>query len=269
MAGKPSYVRKADWAEKHLWKLTDLTGSFMKRHPYTVSDPIEDKRQQRFVRLEFTEEPDPDIALIAGDVLYNLRAAFDYLIASLVPRSYRSKVLCPILHEPVWEIPTAEGENAERTKNRQRWNSLTNRVSSDAAITALKGLMPLDSRARPPKMHPLDVINWLSNKDRHQQLSVIAWGLGDAQAKVVLRGGPIVPAEFEGFDFTYKGFSNNASIPIGPDVVYVKLKGTPVVVIRISENRGNIPLPLGFWMLLEWLRHEAIAKLEPYSMNNT
>ncbi len=265
MSTDPSYVRKADWAEKHLVELSRRVLSFMNSDPYEVTDPVADKHRKRSARLQFTAVPDPDIALIAGDVIYNLRAAFDYLIGSLVPSSYRSKALCPVLHEPVWDIPPADGENEELKRSRGKWNSLTSRINSPEAIEALKELMPFDSRARPPLMHPLDVINWLSNKDRHQQVSVIAWGLGDVKGKVILKGGTVVPAEFPDSDFTYRGFKDGADIPVDDKVVYVKLRGTPVVVIRVSEKAGNLLLPYGLLTVLEWLRNEAIAKLGPYS----
>ena len=104
MSSEPSYLRKADWAEQHLVELSRRVRAFMDSEPYEIADPVEDKRGKRAARLVFTEQADPDIALIAGDVLYNLRTAFDYLIGSLVAPSERSKVLCPILREPVWRV---------------------------------------------------------------------------------------------------------------------------------------------------------------------
>lgn len=111
MSAEPSYLRKADWAEQHLVELSKRVLAFMASEPYEVTDPIEGKLGQRAARLVFTDQPDPDIALIAGDVLYNLRTAFDYLVCSLVPPSERSKVLCPLLHQPVWDIPLRRREH--------------------------------------------------------------------------------------------------------------------------------------------------------------
>jgi hypothetical protein len=138
MSTEPSYVRKADWAEQHLLELSKRVLAFMASKPYEVTDPVEVKRGQHTARLVFTDQPDPDIALIAGDVLYNLRTAFDYLVGSLVPPSARSKVLCPLLHEPVWDIPHSEGESNELTRNREKWTSLTGHIKSDEAVEILK-----------------------------------------------------------------------------------------------------------------------------------
>jgi hypothetical protein len=248
-------------------KLSKRVLAFMASEPYEVTDPIEGKRGRRTARLVFMGQPDPDIALIAGDVLYNLRTAFDYLVGSLVPPSERSKVLCPLVHEPVWDIPQTEGESTELTRNREKWESLTRRIKSDEAVEILKGLMPLDARTPPPTMHPLDLLNRLSNRDRHRQLSVIAWGLGDARAKVVMkRSGEIRPAQFPDFDFTYRGFRDGADIPIDKNVAYVKLRGTPVVVMQVNDQWGNVLLPFGLMTILEWFRNKAVAKLARYSL---
>jgi hypothetical protein len=262
----PSYIRKANRAEQHIIDLTQRLAVFAGKHPYTVTDPVKNKRGERFSYLEFTESPDHDVGLIAGDIIYNLRASFDYLVGSLVPSGERSKVLCPVLHEPVWEIPHVTTENKQRTKDRERWHSLTRHVRSTDAIVVLKDLMPLDSRRKPPEEHPLDLINRLSNKDRHQRLPIITWGLGQVRAKVVLKGsGQIVPAEIPGWNPTHRGFKNNASIPVPDGVVYVKLRGTPVVLIRIGEERSNFIIPGVFWDMLNWLRNEAFSRLGSYS----
>lgn len=268
MTEDPSYVRKADRAEQHMFDLAISLGIFAAKEPYVVTDPVKTKRGDRVSYLKFTEYPDPDVVLIAGDVIYNLRASFDYLIGSLVPSGERSRVLCPTLHEPVWEIPHVSAENKQRTKDRDRWNSLTRHIRSTDAITALKELMPLESRREPPKEHPLDLINRFSNKDRHQRLPVITWGLKDAEAKVVLKGsGQIVPAKMVGLVSLHTGIRDNALIPVPDRVAYVKIKGTPVVLTRIGEHTFIIPGV--FSEMLNWLRTEAFPRLGQYSRKGT
>ena len=249
MVNQPSYIRKADWAERHLIDLALLLDAFATQNPYTVTDPVKNKHGQLISTLEFTQEPDPDGELIVGDIIYNLRASFDYLIGSLVPSGERSKVLCPVLHEPVWEIPFVATENSERTKNRERWESLARHIRSEEAVAALKELMPLEyARRESPKEHALDLINRLSNKDRHQRLPILTWGIGDVRARMVTRGsGQIVPCQILGIsDPMRQGFENHAEIPLPDKAVYVKLSGTPVVLVRIGEERQNFRVPAGF-----------------------
>ena len=80
------------------------------------------------------------------------------------------------------------------------------------------------------------------------------------------RTGEIRPAQFPDFDFVYRGFRDGADIPIDKNVAYVKLRGTPVVVVQVNDQWGNVLLPSGLMTILEWLRNEAIAKLAPYSL---
>jgi hypothetical protein len=174
---------------------------------------------------------------------------------------------CALYSTNPYGIYLSEGESTELTRNREKWESLTRRIRSNEAVEILKDLMPLDARTPPPTMHPLDLLNRLSNRDRHRQLSVIAWGLGGARAKVVIKGsGEIRPAQFPDFDFTYRGFRDGADIPIDKNVAYVKLRGTPVVVMQVNDQWGNVLLPSGLMTILEWLRNEAISKLAPYSL---
>jgi hypothetical protein len=43
--------------------------------------------------FHFTEDPDPEIPLIVGDILFNLRSGFDHVIAALVKPSHRRNIL--------------------------------------------------------------------------------------------------------------------------------------------------------------------------------
>jgi hypothetical protein len=265
---EPSYVRKADRAEFHIMDMTVQLAIFAAKVPYAVTDPVKDRRGNRTCRLEFTESPGPEIELLAGDIIYNLRASFDYLIGSLVPSGERSKVLCPVLREPVWEIPHVSTENKERTRNRDRWYSLARHIRSTDAIEALKELMPLESRREHPKEHPLDLINRLSNKDRHQRLPIITWGLSDVRPKAVMRGsGAIVPVKFPGMDLSREGLKSNASIPVPDNVAYVKISGNPVVRIQIGDEQHHFRIPGVFDEMLNWLRTEAFTRLGKYSRN--
>jgi hypothetical protein len=195
-----SFSRKMIRAAKHLDELNAILANFAERHPYEVIRTT-DRTGKHTHRFEYTEEPPQEIPLIVGDVLYNLRSGFDHLIGALVPRSQRSKVLFPIVTEPVWDMPPADGENEDLRRNREKWESLVRKIKHAEAVPILQGLQPLTSMRIPPLMHPLDILNKLSNKDRHQQLSVILSGLDKISVSLVMkRSGQIrrVGVEFAG-----------------------------------------------------------------------
>jgi hypothetical protein len=240
MAEKPSFVRKIDWAEHHLVKLERHVDAFRESHPYTVTRRIEGKDQKTVWRLEFNDVLSEEVPLILGDVLYNMRTSLEHLAAALVRPSHRSHMMFPIFTEPIWEIPWVEGENEERTKRRNQWGTIT-RFMRPEAVAILKAAQPVEPAPDPRAKHALIILNILSNKDRHRDLSVVAWGLAASGmiCELVMPSGVVfrVPAG----DGGRKGFPDGAEItPIPPDVVQVNLQGTPRVIVRIAQDWGYI-----------------------------
>jgi hypothetical protein len=121
----PSYIAKISRAKKHLVELHEAIDEYAASSPYTVSHGVEGKKQKIIHRLVFTAQPEnTEIPIIAADVIYNLRSALDHLMSCLVPNKQRSSVIFPVMFQGVWDAP-APGENAERTKLRERWASDT------------------------------------------------------------------------------------------------------------------------------------------------
>ena len=78
----PPHGRQFDRAERHIEVLEAILFTFVQRHPYEVRQTVVDGREVN--RFHFTEDPDPEIPLIVGDILLNLRSGFDHVIAALV-----------------------------------------------------------------------------------------------------------------------------------------------------------------------------------------
>ena len=111
---------------------------YTRRHPYRARPRMEGKR--KVYRLEYTRQPDDELAVIAGDFVYNIRSALDHLAASMVPSKNRYSVAFPIFWQGVWEN-SIEGENEQRVKDRARWVSCT-REMPDEAVAILKDCQP-------------------------------------------------------------------------------------------------------------------------------
>ncbi len=53
---------------------------------------------------------------------------------------------------------------------------------------------------------------------------------------------------------------------LAPDsVAYVKLSGSPAVVVQISKDRGNVQIPGTLQLILDWMRNDAIRRLGPFT----
>jgi len=77
---------RVEWAKKHLAELEQRIESFIDTGPYKVEkkpDPEDSKALRYYVTSVPSGQP-IDIPLIAGDVLFNLRAALDHLAYQLV-----------------------------------------------------------------------------------------------------------------------------------------------------------------------------------------
>lgn len=266
MVVQQAFDRKIGRAEKHLIDLDRLIKKFVDRHPYTVTKVVEGKRQQEVWRLTFTEQPDARTSLVAGDFLYNLRAGMDYLIGALVPARYRSNVMFPIVREPVWELPYVEGENPERTRNRARWETVTRGMDA-GAVAIIEAIQPLDRDATPDTWNTLDILNRLSNKDRHRELVAHGSGLTHVKGNLTLRDGRRMDTLVENpggnlLDGTEVYSANGA--------VDVKLSGTPVVVIEMPPLSLNVPgglirIPRDFHRVFSAVRDEIVAPLRPFT----
>jgi hypothetical protein len=267
----PSFAQKLSWAENHLERLEHAIAEFGGRHPYTARKLVEHDDEVRWV-LEFTEPPDPAWALIVGDVLYNLRSALDHLAGALNPPRNRYTAMFPIVREKVWEFPLIDGQNDEPTRQRKRWDSATGEMRPEA-VAIIKDLQPTNLDEYPGQFHLLDVLNRLSNKDRHRQLLVHLTGLRAPGIRFVLASGHEMfspPLEIPGVDGRpgYSALQNQATIQIpdvAPDsVVDVKLRGTVTEGIKMEDDGRNVEIPEVLRNILDFLRSKAAVPLSPY-----
>jgi hypothetical protein len=58
-----------------------------------------DPTHWRFV-LEITEQPDPEIAIVLGDCLFNIRSGLDHIAVACAPANRRRSAGFPILNDP-------------------------------------------------------------------------------------------------------------------------------------------------------------------------
>jgi len=265
LSAKASFERKFDRAEKHLMDLERIVKKFVDRHPYTVRRFIEGQQQKEVWRLTFTERPDARASLIVGDFLYNVRAGLDYLIGALVPPRSRSHVLFPFMREAVWEMPYVEGENAERTRQRARWETIT-RGMDPSAVAILQSVQPLDRDATPTTWDTLDILNRLSNKDRHRELVAYGSGLTQISGNAKLQGGRRLETAVEN---PRGNLLDDTEIYGGPGAMDVQLSGTPVVVVKMPALNLNVPegyirIPRDLRRILDDTRIEVVAALTPF-----
>jgi hypothetical protein len=252
----PSCLLKLERAENHLVDLEVEITQYCDRHPYAIRTTTVNGRT--IYRLHFTSQIDRRVFLIASDFLYNIRSALDHLACSLVPKSERSHVAFPIFWEGVWE-PPSPGENKERLDARERWNTYT-RFMDPGAVAILKKLQPrVGSRDTDPDMHYLSILNRLSNADRHRDLAFYSvalkevtriFGVPPHQTRLGLPDGD-----------RNKLLPDGATIEVPEGEMHLEVVGRPVVVIRVTQPKGDVIVPAHFRAALPKYREQIILPL--------
>lgn len=266
MPTKTSYDLKLDRAEQHLVEIEDLVLAYADNHPHEVTVGMEGQRKVH--RLRFTKQPEDRISVVAGDFLYNIHSALNHLAASLVPSDERRSVSFPIFWQGVWDGPV-EGENEQRTKDRERWQTYTRRMPPEA-VAIIKANQPPDSGSNEPSTHALAVLNRLRNVDAHTKLVVVATSLRFPTGTARTSGGTV---QFRSRDMgSMEGLQDGAELMGLPDdVVDVQLTRTPAVVVRIGQMKepGGVLIGEGFRDLLLDGTRKMADMLRPFDRVNT
>ena len=191
-------------------------------------------------RLHFTAEPSPELALVFGDVIQNLRAALDHLRAALVPYNRRSAGYFPSFWQGVGE-DDADGDDKQTTSDRANWRTFTAGMHPDA-VAFIQTLQPERSRLEAENLHGLPALNRLAVRDRHREPVELFNGLtGTTTVVVVMPDGSVDSSP--GTPTNHLGFMQDeaelAGVPT--DAVNVQIAGTPEVFVRAGTTRGGFP----------------------------
>ncbi len=144
---------KLDWAEQHLKKLNAALRVFHDAHPVPTFTEINPESGELMYYLGEVPSIPAHIPLIAGDVLYSLRGALDYLACGIVPVITRDTKF-PIAHSA------------------QAYKSSLGRVVpgiEQQALKTLDGIKPYDGGNL-----PLWTLHRLNNIDKHRLLLAVS-----------------------------------------------------------------------------------------------
>jgi hypothetical protein len=261
----PSYLLKINRAKKHLADLEAAVAKYRDSHPYEAYQTI--KKRKPTWRMRFTSSPaNTQIPIFAADLVYNLRSGLDHLAAALVPSSFASHVAFPIFRPGIWE-PAVEGENKELTDARGRWKTYTRKMPP-GAVAILLGLQPDQDVTH--RVHHLVLVNRLSNTDRHTKFPVFASGLKNPTATIDGEDGTKfgrlnirnVPESYSGAFLEDAGEIAFPQLNRAPTTV--EIHGVPTIIIRLTNDQGNIPVPDAFANSINYIENEVIRPLLSY-----
>jgi hypothetical protein len=153
-------------ADEHLQRLHAATRAYLDsgtKPAGVVAEQDPSDRTRGYLRFKVFSEPPLEIAVIAGDVIHNLRCSMDYIIEELVKRNGKkpgSSNQFPICTTP---------DGFADALRRGRLNGV-----SKTGIAAVKQHQPFEGTAKGSARPPLLLLLQLSNYDKHHMLAICA-----------------------------------------------------------------------------------------------
>lgn len=208
-------------------------------------------------KLDLTEQPDPMIAAILGDFLFDLRSALDHMLSACAP-DRRDQRSFPMLHE----LPDGRSRASLRESLRG--------LDIDAQEIVLS-FQPWHSPA--PHLQPIGIISRPNNRDKHRKFVIVATGLKDVFVRVQTRDWdeedrPTSAGRFIQANAKVAEFTDSHTPPLEDREVQVHLHGTPHLHVEVPRLGGNQPpdfVPLRHLMVgsIQQVRN-ILQQLQPY-----
>lgn len=112
-----NWVNKINRSKKLLDELKTACKYFSDSHPYKIATKRNPQTNQLIYYLLEIKEVPPNIALISGDVVQNLRSALDHLAYSLFVKETKNRVLGTHIYFPIEkDAQTYETEKTRKTR---------------------------------------------------------------------------------------------------------------------------------------------------------
>lgn len=258
-------IRRAEEHARHLECLIEeyVSGDHYRTECLNPSDP-----DPRHYRLIITQEPDPWISVVLGDMLFNIRSALDHVAVAIAPEQHQRKVQFPVFKDKRID---ACGKEHEPFKE-------ATRCMAAGAVAVMRREQPFEiwphatAPDHPAKRGRLYLLNELQNADKHRTLTVLGSGLGAPAIHVRPHG--TGATSLTPYEFTNAEPRTEFVVPtdgLRHDEVDVQIVGTPHVTaeVRDKATRRNVPYPLSEpgaipSKLLTFARDKLIPALEPF-----
>lgn len=251
-----STYAKLDRAGKHLHDLKSLVAEYSITEPEGLTSrfeehvPEEGNQPGVAVRVDLRDSPDPQIPLVAGDVIQNTRSALDHLINAVVIRNGQRPT-----HRTQFPI------HVDRLgpKGGVRDIEIEPRASK-LANSLVEKLQPYH-RVDDPTVHPLAVLQDLSNIDKHRQLHVIAGYAGKGSIEFF---SPLFPQHIVEVDGLYEDGELVAYLPLDNPVLTIGMEVylTHSVEVALREFRNRRDVSVGGLLdeLYLYVREKAVDR---------
>jgi hypothetical protein len=246
-----SWWLKVKRAQKHMVDIRAEVRRYAERHPYKfvrIREP--DSQKSVKFRVHVTERPDPNISMMFGDFVHNLRSAQDHIIVACVPKKERTEATgFPIVYKDIF-ARDKDGEFVVKdAKARENFERSIRGIDPIArTLVILSQPYHIGDQVQ---FWTLGIINRVDNADKHRALTEIGGGV----ARPIVHFPSGERMEYTGFgrhDLVGEGAIIGWKIPDDgppPSKVDVQFSGTATVYLKVTGVRGGKEKP--FVMSLE------------------
>lgn len=287
-----AYTLKLGRAEKHLRELRETIPFKSESQECVAVREIDPNSNVWRFTAHLEQKASPELGLIVGDIVHNLRAALDHMATALRPSERLRNGQFPILRDDIWAANPNAGEELDNIKrSRDDFESNVRGMHPDA-VAIIRSHQPHIESAS-PGVHPLAVISALDNADKHFALAVVATGIQDPETTLSYNG----PERYFKLTYGAKGtvveggrvgelrINHNTLRDMGVELeterdfiiramrsesaeVDVKIIGTPRIAVELRElkQRGAVlRLPDVLEHSLSTLKNDLFPLLEPFT----
>jgi hypothetical protein len=234
-------------AAEHLKSLSDHMATAQEAKPLAFSTHKEHETGWKVIRLEVLQEPPPRFGLVAGELLYQLRAALDNLVTDLVVASGGR-----LTRDHCFPININEGQWTDA--NVAKW--LGGVLPEWVAI--IREYQPFLYKPETRRRHPLFALAWLNNADKHRAIPARPIFMGSGRADIT----PTIPGSVEKVDVAWP--NTMMVIHSGADVCRILTHPDPNSEVKVELN---VQFPIGFGEKGVYATVEDVRKLIPVIEN--
>jgi hypothetical protein len=262
-ADRRSWHLKVDRAEQHLEEVKAHMAAYATEHPYRAERARQPKGQRDIwlYRLRMLQQPDPMIAVIIGEILYDLRSALDHIAVGMAPRSRKRNAGFPV------EMTDPSARDADgNLLNEERHRSFLSKIEGIPQDAAAMIMYSQPYNREHSEIETLALLNRLENADKHRELVALGAGVMDIRT-VITAPKPAIQQRADGFredGAEVAKFKFMEPPPPPESEVKVDVRGTASVAIKVGGLKGNLIMPQTLEILIGWMRDEAIPEFMPY-----
>lgn len=240
-----SWWLKLDRAEQHFAEFQSLIAPWIERCVNPVSKGWETEGQQSVLvyRVRFANsDPDERLAVIAGDIMFNVRSALDHIAVAAAPPNRKYQAAFPIMTCNPFEQDEITG-NYLHVSDHAYWERCTRgmRPEIGALIGAYQPYRVAADEGQDPEDHALALLSTFQNADKHRELVIVDHGLADFDyiyrlpngLKTILRHADMdIPPD--------RLLQNRAKVHVSeasnPPEMEMEIEGAPQIVVGRAVN---------------------------------